>query len=218
MVWGRTQKFIAGVIIGCSVIGISYGSGVIYYSKFFYPNTIINGHSMGAATPQEICELLESEAGAYRFKIEGRDGLVEWIEAEQIGMQYEVTGLEEIKRLQNPWMWPFVMRQSYTYEVAINKSYDLEQLEVEILALSCLDPKETQEPVDAFITFSEVDKRYIIQPEEDGNLVDQKILSQTIKKYIEDEREEVDLEAIGCYVAVAIKRDQPALEIGRAHV
>ena len=192
-------------ILSCVIIILAgagwYSWKAGYYGTHFLNGTEINGKDVSGMTAGQANKLLDRSSN-YVLKIHGRDGLMEEISGEDIGMKADMLeGLEKILQGQNRWKWLTPAGKDYKVPAIYTSNEELADAVVN--GLSCMSGAGT-EPMDAYLA-TEPDGTRIIVPEVEGTLVDREKASSVILDALNKRKTDADLDAEGCYIAPSVR-------------
>lgn len=200
----KAKRIVLGILIAyILILAAAYGAGVFYYSQHFYSGSVINGLNSAGKTVEEVEENIADQIASYQLILKQRDGKVESISAEKIGMKYVDDGkIRELKERQNPWTWIGAFAHKKDYTMSATTTYDKNAVYTAIDALGCFKEENMVQPVDAHLEATE--NGYEIIPEVVGNVLDKEKVKAVVLKAIDSGEIEVDLEEEGCYLNPAV--------------
>lgn len=184
------------LIITTSSLGIYLLISLYFFNHFFF-NTEINGINVSLKTYKNLSSIISDYVKNYELLLIERNGKTELIRSHDIGMQYNKdTSLNQVNRMQNPFMWVSSIFKSRQYVIKDLFSYSETLLVNKINSLSCLrgniiEPRNVE--------FEYIDGSYKIVKEIYGNKINKNHLEKVIRKYIEEGRHTLDLDLMSCY-------------------
>lgn len=185
------------IIVIC-LIGFLYMAGALYFSRHFFPNTIINGQKADNRSAATIKERLTKDITGHDLTLIEREEKTEIIEAKDIGVKLDYKNLvHRAVVLQNQWTWPREIFEKHEIHLEPEMMYDEDLLEEKIEELDVMNPKEDIAPKDARIILKD-DKFYIVR-EKKGNQLKKKTFRETVKSYVDKSETTLDLEKEKCY-------------------
>lgn len=191
----RTLGFI---ILFLLLTAAAYFVGVYYFSNHFMPGSAVNGFNCSYMSVKETENLLSQKVAAYMLSIETRNGGLESIGAEQVGLVYQSDGsVKKLMEEQNRFLWFLGFHQQETYDMAITTVYDETKLEEAIDSLYCMQQENVILPRDAFI--QENENGYGIVPAVEGTQLNKEKTKQAMKKALAGTQPSVNLEEAECY-------------------
>lgn len=128
------------------ILLIIYFSGVIYFHKFSYPKTFINGVKKGNVVIENI---LNKYPDKYVLSIVGRNNKSLKLKGIDIDLNYSIKGVSKIN--QNPWYWPYGIFTKHNYMINYVYKYDKNKLNNIVKSSELL--KNEKKPHDAYIKF-----------------------------------------------------------------
>lgn len=182
------------LIMGVSLVITVYGYGYHYFSNHFLPDTYMEEFNIGMKTVQEVEALLNKQAKSYALAVQYRNGGVEALGADEIGITCDASHeLQQILQNQDKKLWFRPCERVIEYE-GMNDIVDTKKLEESVSNLKCF--RDMEAPVDARIVYTK-DKGYQIFPEKEGTKLDRENVMDTIETAIRKRSTSVDLES--CY-------------------
>ncbi|MBS5196977.1 MAG: peptidoglycan binding domain-containing protein [Clostridiales bacterium] len=180
--------------MGVGLVIAVYGYGYHYFSSHFLPDTYVQEFNIGMKTVPEVEALLNKQAKSYALAVQYRNGGVEALGADEIGITCDASHeLQQILQSQDKKLWFRPCERVIEYE-GINDIVDTKKLEESVSNLKCFWDMEA--PVDARIVYTK-DKGYQIFPEKEGTKLDKERVMETIETAIRKRSTSVDLES--CY-------------------
>ena len=208
----KIPQILLGIVAALIIISVScaYTYGAVYFSNHFYPGTIINDIDVSNLTVDETRDLLDAELNSYSLLIIGKD-TKDILTAEDVGLAYvyymdDSDILEETMEQQNSIGWVFTNERA---SITLNRSYSEDKVNTAIESLSCLHPEEEQAPQDAYLDYQ--DGKYVIVPEQSGNVVEKDDLSSAVLDALDTLASEISLD--GMYPEADVKSDNEFLNL-----
>ena len=164
-----------GAIVALAVVGalvVSYLGGALFFSRFFFPNTTLNGRDVSLSSCWAVADDIAQFTAAYELSVTG-DGMDLTIPSTQIGIVTDADGISDsVMTQQNPWEWPTQLLASHELSYEPNATYDpnlladvvtpvVEQLNTEVTASA-----------NAYVGYDEADNRFEIFDEVYGSGLD----------------------------------------------
>lgn len=210
----RILRIAAAVLILAAGAGIGfYSVKAVTYSEAFLPNTEINGMDVSGMTAEEVKSEIEKEISGYELLVTERTGAGETIKKEEIGLHAEFDDtLDRILDAQEPAKWLLSLWHPVSYEIETMIVCDEELLSERIGALACMDRASMIEPENASLSEyrSEI-KGYEILPSAEGTELAEDQVQRVISDAVLKLKNEVDLDAEGCYMKPAVTEDDEQL-------
>ena len=206
-------KVAAGVLAGVVVVGAAGYVGMsMKYQNTYLPNTRINGMDAGGMTASAVEEAMSKEADIYSLKLAMRNDASETIEGNTIGLHTVFDGsLENILKAQNPYTWPLRMMTGENYEIETMISYEETALEDAVEQLKALNPANVTAPENARLSDYIKGEGYSVIPEVEGDRLKPEKVKEEVKAAINELKEEIDLDELGCYEEPAVRSDDESL-------
>lgn len=206
-------KAAAGVLAGAVVIGaVGYVGMSMKYRNTYLPGTRINGMSAAGMSPQAVEEAMAEEAKNYSLRLALRNDAFESIEGSTIGLHTVFDGsLEEILKTQNPYTWPLHMIKGENYEIETLLAYEEEALDKAVDGLHAMDPANVTAPEDAHLSDYVKGEGYSVIPETEGDQLKPEKVKEEVRAAINELKEEIDLDELGCYEEPAVRSDDESL-------
>ena len=206
-------KVAAGVLAGVVVVGAAGYVGMsMKYQNTYLPNTRINGMDAGGMTASAVEEAMSKEADIYSLKLAMRNDASETIEGNTIGLHTVFDGsLENILKAQNPYTWPLRMMTGENYEIETMISYEETALEDAVDQLKALNPANVTAPENARLSDYIKGEGYSVIPEVEGDRLKPEKVKEEVKAAINELKEEIDLDELGCYEEPAVRSDDESL-------
>ena len=179
-----------------AVLVIGYAGVSVYFMDHFFLGTTVNGVDMELATVEEVDALVLSQASTYTLTLNERDGGVEVLTPEELGMTFTAPeDAAEYKRSQNGFLWPRMFFQSDSYTIGPEITIDEDTFEAAVASLACVT--DGVEPEDAYVEMTSTG--YEVYAEVEGSLVDEEALKDLIYEAAAGLATSVDLEEAGVY-------------------
>ncbi len=204
--WTVILLLIAALVFAAGV----YVAGAFYYSNKFFNGTMINGVLCSSKTVEQVKEELQKKAEIYDLTLKFLDSAPEIITGEDLGMVYEDNGeVDAIMASQNRWRWILDDNKKNEYEVAVNRSYKENIIDVILWDIPAFRAENQVQPADAYL--KDCGTYYEIVPEVMGNALDEAKAKTAVINAIEAGKTEVDLQAEGCYNVPKVYKDDADL-------
>lgn len=167
------------------IIGIIYIAGIVYFSIYTFPGTIINGEKEGLVKKSD---LNNTDYSDYSLDIIGKDDKKDTIFADDIN--FEVISDSKIDLKQNAFLWLFKVFGKYEYKIDNEISYSEGKLDNR-LKESELN-KDIVKTEDAKVEL--VNGEFQIIPEVEGNELKEKELKKSVLNAFNLKKEELKLD------------------------
>lgn len=197
---GKALAAAAGIFLG--IAGALYLTGVWFFQAHFLPDTEIDGEDCGWQKVEQVQARVREQADRYVLTVYGRDGVVDTIAGNEIGLEPVFDGsLERIRDGQNVFAWPCSLWQPARYDLPRPVRYDAGRLEEKMNTLALFDRKNQKPPVDAYIgDYEETTHAYAVIPEIPGSTVIREAAQERMEEAILALESELDLQASDCFV------------------
>lgn len=199
----------AGVFAAVAVI---YLGIVLFFSKHFYFNTIINGEDYSADTVNTAQDRILGVSDQYMLTINGRDQLADTITAADIELRIEFGDeFENIIKEQNEFLWPlsFFRRSEYTVDTMV--TYNQEELGKKIDTLCFFQSENIRQPRNAYLS-DYTENGYQIVLEDEGAMPVREKIYSAVSDAVSLLAESVDLDEKGCYADAKITSEDKELQ------
>ncbi|ENK1242262.1 L,D-transpeptidase/peptidoglycan binding protein [Clostridium botulinum] len=169
----------------------------VYFSNHFFFNTVINGADVSLKAHGDADNIIRSYIKNYKLQLVERNGEVEEIIGQDIGVQYnEKISISKIYHRKNSFKWIVSVFKNQNYYVKDLFVYDEDKLENKIKQLSCLngvviEPKN--------VSFKYSNGSYEVVKEVYGNKINKDKLNKSIKMGISKGEKKLDLNEKLCY-------------------
>lgn len=198
------------VIIPLLLIIAGYLGITLYFNSHFMFGSYINGTDYTGKTVGQAEQNMKKDIHNYTLEIAERGALTEYIQAEDIGLDYVSDGsIQELLDRQNPFLWPAAYFRKENYEMAATTIYDPDMLRSAVEDLDCFDEELVRRPVDASYEYGE--GRYHIVAEDIGDLLKDDEVYELVKAAVEQGDTRIDLEESDCYEKPAVTQDYEPL-------
>lgn len=197
---GRGPKFY-GVIAACvvGVLLLVYLLLSVYFMDHFFVNTTINGVKFSGKSVKAVEKHFQNSVKGYELTVLEKDQAQDVIKGTDISLAYEKNNdLKKALHKQNAFSWPVSIFSKKSVEVEVDVAYDEQALDQKIEELKCLKVEQVA-PVSAKPKYD--GDKYVVEPEVIGTQVNKEVLKEKVLKSISGFREQLDMEAEGCYQA-----------------
>lgn len=147
------------------------------YKNIFLPNTYINSIDVSGKTVSEVNELIKNQCKDYSAEVIFLGREPEVINAEEIGLHL-VTGddIEKALNSQNNWSWPLSLNEKTEIIISTITQLDDNKFTEVCSHLKAFDDETAVKPTDAKMgDYDEKSNSYVIIPENNGNIVTDKV-------------------------------------------
>lgn len=191
------SKDIEDIIILIASFVLIYLLVAIYFTDHFFFNTVINGVDVSLKAHDDVEGIIGSHINGYKLQLIERNGEIEEIAGQDIGMQYnEKNCIFKIYYMQNPFGWISPLFRSQKYYVDDLYVYNKDYLENKIRELKCLNTVII-EPQN--VSFKYLNGSYEMIQEIYGNKINKGKLNEAIRSSILEGKTKLDLNESLCY-------------------
>ncbi|MBR3279346.1 MAG: L,D-transpeptidase/peptidoglycan binding protein, partial [Lachnospiraceae bacterium] len=201
-----------GSLLCCAIIAIAaaYFYYADYFSKRFFPGTIINERDVSVLEPAQVKQDIANEIVTYHLDIKELNDVTETITSEDIALAYVDDGsVDKILKEQDTKFWFLRLLGTKTYEVSTGTTYDREKAEQVVNGLSCLNPENITAPADAQLVDNGTS--FSIQPEVEGNQLDEEKFRAMVFDALDSGATEIDVVKDDCYLHPSKRSDDENL-------
>ena len=201
-----------GSLLCCAIIAIAaaYFYYADYFSKRFFPGTIINDRDVSVLEPAQVKQDIANEIVTYHLDIKELNDVTETITSEDIALAYVDDGaVDKILKEQDTKLWFLGLLGTKTFEVSAGTTYDREKAEQVVNGLSCLNPENITAPVDAQLVDNGTS--FSIQPEVEGNQLDEEKFRAMVFDALDTAKTEIDVVKDDCYLHPSVRSDNENL-------
>jgi len=184
---------------------LAYLGVAMYMNGRFYPSTQINGVDVSLMTKDEARAALNNKASNYTLTIYDGFGRSETFSKKELGLsEYNMDRLDMIREAQNPFFWGESLYTTYVYEDSNLYIIDAKKT---IKALKSRDIFKYSGGIkseDAYISFDEDAKKFVIVPEVYGSIIDYENIAPVIQQRAGKLYEDLDTRVYGGYKLPAV--------------
>lgn len=196
----KHNKILIGTIVIVCTLMVVYFGITVYFTNHFYFGSEINGINISLKSIEDVEVLMASELKAYTLHLKEREGKSEQIKPQDVGLSYQSEEVfKQLKESQNPFAWILAYLNTSDLKMTAEMTYDEQLLKDRINQLSCFESSYIIEPKNP--SFQYRDNHYSIVDEVLGNKLDRDLLYSHIADALQINEIEIDLEALGCYIA-----------------
>jgi len=200
------------IVLG--VIAAVYAAGVIFFSFYFGPYTIINDVDCSYASEGSVESMIASQVSSYKLILKERNNQTETVSGEDVGLQYVADGqVRQLLKDQNAFIWPyrfFIKDQLTGTQTHASVTMDVNKFASVVSKLKCMDTANMIAPADAFPELQ--GSTYAVHPEVEGTTIITDTFNEKVKEAILDTADSIDLDAEGCYKNPTILSDSQELK------
>lgn len=184
----KIRKVLA--VVG-SVIGI-YVCGTIFFSTHFFPNTVVGDYNIGLKSRAAAKKYVEKALSDYTLTVKEPDR-EETITSQDAGLVCsDFHRLGEILSKQSAETWLLEVGKKHPQD-AFTLQVDEEKLKNSLDTLQCMNPETPVEAKNASIQYDKEEKKFQIQKESAGNIVDKQLFLYGVANAFIAYQEEISL-------------------------
>lgn len=166
----KRKKKIYAVVLAVSAVTIIYFGFVLFFTKHYFFNTIINGENYSAISLNSVQNRILDTSSDYVLEISGRDQLTDTITSADIALRMEAgDAFTDIIGEQNAFKWPVSIFRKSEYTVDTLVTYSKEKLERKIDTLCFFKSENIRQPQNAYLSEYTEDGFQIV-PEDKGTV------------------------------------------------
>ncbi len=208
----RRKKKLYAVVAAVSAITIIYLGFVLFFTKHYFFNTIINGENYSAGSLSSVENRILDTSSDYVLEISGRDQLTDTITSADIALRMDVgDAFTDIIDRQNAFQWPVSIFRKSEYTVDTMVTYSKEELERKIDTLCFFKSENIRQPQNAYLS-DYTENGFQIVPEDKGTVPIRQKIYETVEEAVQMLAATVDLDAKGCYQDAPIASASSALQ------
>lgn len=194
----------AGVLL-LAYLGVS-----VYFSQCFYYGTIIDGTDYSWKQVEDVEDDQEDIVEAYELVIVQITGEESILTSEAAGIEYvEQDEIQTILESQNPFLWPTMLWETFTYETTIAIEYEEEEVAQAVADLDCMNTFQMIAPSDAYAAV--VEDAYEAISQEYGTELDSDAVVENVIISLVNLDASMDLLETGCYVEADVTTESAEL-------
>ncbi len=208
----KRKKKIYAVVLAVSAVTIIYFGFVLFFTKHYFFNTIINGENYSAISLNNVQNRILDTSSDYVLKISGRDQLTDTITSADIALRMEAgDAFTDIIGEQNAFKWPVSIFRKSEYTVDTLVTYSKEELERKIDTLCFFKSENIRQPQNAYLSEYTEDGFQIV-PEDKGTVPIREKIYDTVEDAVQMLAATVDLDEKGCYKDAPVASANSALK------
>lgn len=209
----RSGLYAAACLLGAAIVAYCLVS--IFFIGHFAPGTHVNDVNISYMSVDDARSAIRGDVKHYTLALELVDGASDYISGGDIGLtalqddNSDEEALTELCESQFPLLWVRGCAVSENSVINLPVTYDTNKFEEVVSSLSCVQPENQVEPVDAHIEY--VKDRYEIIPESIGSTIKGDQLRKVVDSAILTHAEEIDLMENDCYELPKVLKDDASL-------
>ncbi|MCJ7689542.1 MAG: peptidoglycan binding domain-containing protein, partial [Clostridiaceae bacterium] len=191
------SKGTGNIIILVASILLIYLLISLYFSKYSFFNTVINGVDVSLKAHEDIEDIIKSYIKNYKLKLVERNGEIEEIIGRDVGMEYnKKNSIDKVYPGKNSFKWIISLLKNQEYYVEDLFIYNKDNLKNKINGLNCLNT-DIIEPQN--VRFKYTNASYKVIEEVYGNKIIKDELYEDIEMSILKGVRKLDLNENLCY-------------------
>ncbi|MDE7477701.1 MAG: L,D-transpeptidase/peptidoglycan binding protein [Lachnospiraceae bacterium] len=209
----KKKKVLNVAVSVLAAAAVVYLGIVLFFSRHFYFNTIINGENYSANSANTAQNHILDTSGHYVLQINGRDQLVDTITSADIALRMEFGDeFADIIKEQNAFLWPLSFFKKSEYTVDTMVTYNKEELDRKIDTLCFFQSENIRQPQNAYLS-DYTEDGYKIVPEYKGTVPVREKIYSAVENAVDLLAEFVDLDEKGCYTDASITAEDKELQM-----
>lgn len=207
------EKHIGLILVSIlTALAVLYVGFAIFFQSHFCFGTSIDGISVGGSSVKKTQNLIREEIDGYTLELTGREGEKETMTGSSFRVSPVFSGeIEQLLESQNGFFWPAVLFGKQELELTKTVSFDEKALGQVLSELSCTQPQNQREPVNAGYSDYNHASGYELIEADYGTKINMTALKEAVKKAVEALEDTLDLDAAGCYVNPQVGNDDKEL-------
>lgn len=205
----KNRRIVLGAIAALVVV---YVGTSIYFMHHFYPQTTLNGRSVGGYSAKKVKSVANDDIHSYVLKLKTRDGKTEEIAGSDIDLEPQWNDdTDNLIKKQNGFAWPVKLFQKETLKSETLVAFDEEKTKRAIDGLECMDESKQVDPENAGVSsYSEKDG-YTIVPCVMGTKIDDDKMYKAVDDAVNGLVEKLNLDKAGVYINPTVLDDNKEL-------
>ena len=205
----KNRRIVLGAIVALVVV---YVGTSIYFMHHFYPQTTLNGRSVGGYSAKKVKSVANDDIHSYVLKLKTRDGKTEEIAGSDIDLEPQWNDdTDNLIKKQNGFAWPVKLFQKETLKSETLVAFDEEKTKRAIDGLECMDESKQVDPENAGVSsYSEKDG-YTIVPCVMGTKIDDDKMYKAVDDAVNGLVEKLNLDKAGVYINPTVLDDNKEL-------
>ena len=181
---GKTGLLIAGIVLG--VLAVIYLAGGLFFSRFFYPRTTLNGRDVSLSSCLQVGDDILKQTEDYAIHVTG-DNMDLTVRAADIGVATDAQSLANgVMEKQNPWVWPVELFKTHELTFEPGATFDPDKLaSVVTAAVQSVNANITPSQ-NAYVAFNPTSGLFEIQKEVYGSTLVPEQVTEACGKAITD--------------------------------
>jgi len=188
---------ISGIIL---LLGIYLGIA-LFYSGRIMCNTWFKDVNISSCTAETAEEKISSILHKYVLNVELRDGNVETITSNEVGLELVLNDYcDNLIANQNCFAWPIQLFKKTVVENEFDIIYNEKLLDEKINSMTCLDESKMIKPEDSYVADYKSGIGFEIIPEIMGTFIDKQVFRDVISESLVKLDDKISAEENDCYI------------------
>ena len=208
------KKLLITAAASVFMLAASYAAGAFYFTDHLLPNTYVCGEKCSLMTTGEVSSMLVDRAKEKTFTVSFRESDDLSIKGSEIGLFYaDADFSERLMSSQDVMKWPASFFTKSENDIVETFSINKDRLRNVLNEVPPMQEENMTPPRDAYIDYSEKDKRFVIVPETEGTVINTEQAADIVFSSISSGRKSVDLdEENGVYAEPEIRSSSESLK------
>ncbi len=179
---------VVGIVFGIllAIVAVLYVGGAVVFMDRFMPNTTAGELDLSLKSSSEVESLLVETINDYALKVDGQ-GFSLKLSSKDAGLKLDAkTITDSMHSSVNPWLWPIEITRTHDETEKLAASYNEGGLEGKVRTAVEEFNKSATPPVNATVSYSAVDKAFIVKPESVGTALDANAVIKVVDKAVVD--------------------------------
>ena len=191
---------------------VVYVGTSIYFMHHFYPQTTLNGRSVGGYSAKKVKSVANDDIHSYVLKLKTRDGKTEEIAGSDIDLEPQWNDdTDNLIKKQNGFAWPVKLFQKETLKSETLVAFDEEKTKRAIDGLECMDESKQVDPENAGVSSYSKKDGYTIVPCVMGTKIDDDKMYKAVDDAVNGLVEKLNLDKAGVYINPTVFDDNKEL-------
>jgi hypothetical protein len=198
-------------IITVAVLAVLYFGGVWFFATHFSWHSTLNGIDVSFMSNQKAKDTVQDAFQSYELAIDERDDNTEYIQAEEIELQFQLLDTDEdFLKQQNYWNWFIYGFEVHEYSLKADVSFNRRLLNETIEKLNCMQSEQITYPVEPQIV--KKSGEYAAEEGITGNQLKSPVVRKVVTDAIKNLNKSVNLEKEQCYVELKYNKEDKQVQ------
>ena len=205
----KNRRIMLGAIAALVVV---YVGTSIYFMHHFYPQTTLNGRSVGGYSAKKVKSVANDDIHSYVLKLKTRDGKTEEIAGSDFVLEPLLNDdTDNLIKKQIGFAWPVKLLQKETLKSETLVAFDEEKTKRAIDGLECMDESKQVDPENAGVSSYSKKDGYTIVPCVMGTKIDDDKMYKAVDDAVNGLVEKLNLDKAGVYINPTVFDDNKEL-------